>query len=78
VKGIARELRAMPEASIQILDVLEAEALAECLAGAPRKPVLDGQFQSLQFLDAKYVGPAPRPLGAQFGIELLVILHQAK
>jgi hypothetical protein len=42
------------------------------------QPVLDGQLKPLQFLDPEYIRPAPRSFHAQFAVDLLVILHQAK
>jgi hypothetical protein len=42
------------------------------------EPILDCKFKPLQPLNAENVWPTPCGFGAQFAVNLLVILHQSK
>jgi hypothetical protein len=65
-------------AKFQILDYVKTQWPTQRSFCMTLKPVLDYKFKPLQPLNAENVWPTPGDFGAQFAVNLLVILHQSK
>jgi hypothetical protein len=65
-------------AKFQILDFVKTQWPPRRCFGVAFKTILDGQLKPLQPLNAKNIWPTPGDFGAQFAVNLLVILHQSK
>jgi hypothetical protein len=65
-------------AKFQILDFVRTQCPPQRRFGVAFKTILDCQLKPLQPLNAKNIWPTPGYFGAQFAVNLLVILHQSK
>ena len=65
--------------SVSYLNAFKTEPLTlELGCSTLLQPVLDGQLQPFQFLNAKHIRPAPLKLSTKFTVDILVKLHQSK
>jgi hypothetical protein len=62
----------------QILDIVKTQWPPQRHFCVTLEPILDCQLKPLQPLNANNIWPTPGDFGAQFAVNLLVILHQSK
>jgi hypothetical protein len=65
-------------AKFQMLDFVKTQWPSQRRFCMTFKAILDCQLKPLQPLNAKNIWPTPGDFGAQFAVNLLVILHQSK